>query len=354
MSGKDYYKVLGIPQTATGEDIKKAYRKLARKHHPDLNAGDKKAEERFKEVQGAYDLLSDPDKRTKYDQYGDMWEQAPAAGAGRGPGANPGRAGFGDSPFVNLDMNTGQTGGGFEDLWELFGGRGARKGRPGTGSPGQSAAPPEDIDYSLDISLEDAYRGVTKRISVTVEDICPECEGIGLKRNSRGQFDPNGPVCPKCRGRSRVEATRTGDVAIPAGAWDGLRLKLSGQAGADARGQKGDLYVVLHILPTPRYEREGQNLSFDVTVPYTIAALGGEVNVETLGGQKRQLMVPPGIQTGQKMRLSGQGMSALQDRKAGDAFARVKITVPKDLSDQERSLLEQLAHIRNEPIRAKA
>ncbi len=351
VSGKDYYKILGVPKTATEEDIKKAYRKLARKHHPDLNAGDKKAEERFKDVQGAYDLLSDPAKRSKYDMYGDNWEHVQPGNPGASAGG--GRAGAAGSPFVNLDLNTGQSGG-FEDLWELFGGRGNRRTRPGTGFPGRSAAPPEDVEYSLDVSLEDAYRGVTKRINVTVEDICPECEGIGLKRNSRGQFDANGPVCPKCRSRGRVEASRTGDVAIPAGAWDGLRLKLSGQAGADANGQKGDLYVVLHILPHARFEREGQNLSFDVSVPYTIAALGGEINVETLGGQKRQLLVPAGIQTGQKMRLSGQGMPALQDRKAGDAFARVKITVPRDLSELERGLLEQLAQVRNEPIRPKA
>ncbi len=142
-------------------------------------------------------------------------------------------------------------------------------------------------------------------------------------------------------------------INIPAGAWDGMRSKMAGMGAADARGRRGDLYVQLHVLPNAKFERDGQNLLFDVTVPYTVAALGGEIDVQTLDGQTRQLVVPAGIQTGQKMRLSGKGMPALRDRKTGDAFARVKIAVPRDLTDQERDLLTQLARLRNDPVRSK-
>ena len=225
------------------------------------------------------------------------------------------------------------------------------RSRPAPDVFGRSAAPAEDIEFGLDITLEEAYTGATKTINVTVEDVCPECEGLGQKRNSKGQYDLNGSgVCPKCRGTGRVASPRTGQVKIPAGAWDGMRSTMPGMGPADARGRRGNLYVQLHLLPNPKFERDGQNLLFDVTVPYTVAALGGEINVEMLGGQTRQLVVPPGIQTGQKMRLSGQGMPALRDRKAGDALARVKISVPRSLSDEERDLLLQLARLRNDPV----
>lgn len=339
LSGKDYYKVLGVSKGATEEDIKKAHRKLARKHHPDLNPGNKKAEEQFKEIQEAYDVLSDPEKRAKYDQFGDMWQQAPFGGGGQ-PGGQ-----YAD-PFAGMNMGTGTAGG--INLEDLFGNMFGR----GQSSPfAAHAAAPEDIEFGLEISLEEAFRGVSKRLNLTVEDICPECEGAGQKRNSRGQFDLNGAVCPRCRGRGRIPSQRTLQVNIPAGAWDGMRLRQAGQGPADARGRKTDLYLRLQVQPNPKYDREGQNLLFDVTIPYTVAALGGEVGIDTLSGVRRQLIVPPGIQTGQKLRLSGQGMPALQDRPLGDAFARVKISVPRDLNDQERGLLEQLARLRHDPVR---
>ncbi len=352
MNGKDYYKILGVAKNASDDDIKKAHRKLARKHHPDLNPGNKKAEEQFKEIQEAYDTLSDPEKRAKYDQYGDMWQQYGAPGAQRPPTGGAGGAtagGFGGGvPFGDA------SGGGvnFDDFLErMFGGAGRRGGGTAGFNP-PSAAPAEDIEFSLDITLEEAFRGVAKRINVTVEDVCPECEGAGHKRNNRGQIELHAPVCPRCRGRGRIDSPRSGQVSVPAGAWDGLRMKLAGQGAGDAKGTRGDLYVQLHVLPNAKFERDGQDLAFEALVPYTVAALGGEATVETLDGQKRQLLIPPGIQTGQRMRLSGQGMPALRDRKAGDAYARVKITVPRDLNEQERGLLEQLARLRNEPIRA--
>ena len=359
MSSTDLYKTLGVARTATAEEIKKAHRKLARKFHPDLNPGDKKSEEKFKEVQQAYDVLSDEDKRGKYDQYGDMWEQAQAAGAGgAGFGGFPGGGAGGTRPggFPPDNPNSPKPGPGLDDWFvEMFGSRvGRPKSKPAPDVFGRSAAPAEDIEFGLDLTLEEAYTGVTKTINVTVEDVCPECSGIGQKVNSKGQYDLSGSgVCPRCRGVGRVTSPRTGQVKIPAGAWDGMRSTMPGMGPADARERRGNLYVQLHILPNPKFERDGQNLLFDVNVPYTVAALGGEIQVDMLDGQQRQLVVPAGIQTGQKMRLSAQGMPALRDRKAGDAFARVKISVPRSLTDEERDLLMQLARLRNDPVRSK-
>jgi DnaJ-class molecular chaperone len=345
VNGKDYYKILGVDHKASADDIKKAYRKLARKHHPDLNPGDKKAEEEFKQIQEAYDVLSDPQTRAKYDQFGEAWNQVPF-GAGAG-GFRPGTTapGSGGTAYANFDTGAGIN---FDEFLErMFGGR-----RPSQFGQ-RSAAPAEDIEFALDITLEEAYRGVTKRFNVNVEDTCPECSGLGQRRNSKGQIDLGGPVCSRCRGTGRISAPRSGQVNVPPGAWEGMRSKLAGMGATDANGRRGDLYVQLHLLPHQKFERDGQDLQFDVAVPYTIAALGGEVSVETLDGQKRQLIVPPGIQVGQKLRLSGKGMPALRDRQAGDAFGRVKITVPRELSDRERSLLVELARLRGDTIRAK-
>ena len=340
---KDYYKVLDVPRTATAEEIKKAHRKLARKHHPDLNPGDKKAEEQFKQIQEAYDVLSDEEKRRKFDQFGDAFAGSPfGGGAGTGPQGGPRyRTEEYADPFANVEYETQADFSGFFD--QFFGARNT--------PPKRSAAPTEDVEFKLDVTLEEAYRGAAKRISVTVQDICPECDGTGQKKDNKGRFDLHGTLCPRCHGSGRIPSPRTGQVDIPAGAWDGIRLKLAGQGAAGAKGRRGDLFVVLNILPHPKFEREGQNLQFDVAVPYTIAALGGEVSVETLDGKRRQLVVPPGIQTGQKMRLTGQGMPALRDRTVGDAMARVKITVPKDLNERERALLTELADIRRDSIK---
>lgn len=345
----DHYKTLGVAKTAAAEEIKKAHRKLARKYHPDLNPGDKKAEDKFKEIQEAYDVLSDEEKRGKYDKYGDMWQQVAANAPGFNPGSAQGRA-DGSSPFGGAD--TGTAGVNFQDIFEqMFGGRAGARNNP-TDFFAPSAAPAEDIEFSLDITLDEAFRGTTKRINVTVEDVCPDCSGVGQKRNSKGQFDLNGGgVCTRCNGSGRVPSPRSGQVNVPAGAWDTMRSKLAGMGSADARGRRGDLYVQLHVLPHAKFERTGQDLQFDVTVPYTVAALGGEIAVETLDGQSRKMVVPAGIQTGQKMRLGGQGLPALRDRKAGDAYARVKISVPKVLNEEERALLLQLAHLRNDPVK---
>lgn len=344
MNGKDYYKILSLNRQATAEEIKKAHRKLARKHHPDLNPGDKKSEEQFKLIQEAYDVLSDPEKRSRYDQYGDKWQQVPP-----GAGAAPSGGGFRPQPSAGPTPEVDLGGVDFQDFLDrMFG------GRRGPGDFQQrSAVPEEDIEFSLDITLEEALRGASKRFNVTVEDVCPECGGLGQKRNSKGQIDLNSSVCPRCHGSGRTPSPRTGQISVPAGAWDGMRSRLAGMGAADGRGRRGDLYVQLHLLPHPVFERDGQDLIFDVAVPYTIAGLGGEVTVEMLDKQHRQLVVPVGIQTGQKLRLAGQGLPALRDRRAGDAYARVKVVVPREMTDRERALLEEIAHLRGDSIRTK-
>ncbi|MBC7527343.1 MAG: J domain-containing protein [Chthonomonadaceae bacterium] len=341
---KDYYKTLGVAKDASPEDIKKAHRKLARQLHPDLNPGNKKAEDQFKEVQEAYDVLSDTGKRERLDKYGDpdadpskMWGGGqPSSGSG-GYEGGPG--------FQNVEVDFG----GFDDIFGgIFGGKEA--GRSSARRP-VSNAPAEDVEFGLEISLEDAYRGTDQRIQVTVEDACPDCNGSGQKRDTQGRYDLRGARCLRCHGTGRIASPRNGEVKIPAGAWDGLRLKLNGQGAADPKGKRGDLYVNLRIRKHLRFERDGQDLSFELPVSYTIASLGGEATVTMLDGTARQLMVPPGIQTGQKMRLNGQGMPALRDHTQGDAYAKIKITVPKDPSDRERTLLAELAAIRGETVR---
>ncbi len=342
---KDYYKTLGVDKNASADELKKAYRGLARKYHPDFNPGDKQAEAKFKEVQEAYDVVSDPESRKKYDVLGEAWNQA---GAGYGAGARPGNpppyepVNFNENAYYN-EMSPGFD---VEDLIKnMMGGA-----RPNARNA-RSAAPAEDVEFAVNVSLEEAYRGSSQRINVTVEDVCQECQGAGQRRDNRGRFDLSGSGCIKCSATGRIRSPRSGQVTIPAGAWEGLRLKLSGEGAADARGRRGDLYIVIHILPHQRYEREGQDLSFDVRVPYTIAALGGEITVETIDGIRKQLVVPAGIQSGQKLRLSGQGMPALRDKPIGNAFAEVLITVPRDLAPRERALLEELAQIRSDSIR---
>ena len=353
MSGKDFYKILGVPRTATEEEIKKARLKLARKYHPDLNPGNKDAADKFKEVQNAYEVLSDPEKRVKYDKYGEMYEQFGSAGPGPpGPGgARYETGGFGGAPFETGGGGSGGFGG-FEDfLRTVMDSRpGAAQGPFGQSRPG-SAAPAEDLDFGLDVTLEDAIRGVEKRVTLTVDDVCADCGGSGSARNSKGQFDLNKGVCPKCKGRGRMPASRSLNVKVPPGVWDDYRIALPGQGPSDARGRRGDVFARVQIKKSPKFERDGQKLTFDVAVPFTVAALGGEVPIEMVGGKRSGLLVPPGIQTGQRLRVSGQGMPALDGRPAGDAFARVKITVPKDLNDRERTLLEELARLRNDPVR---
>ena len=335
MPAKDYYKILDVKKDATQDEMKKAHRKLARKYHPDLNPGNKAAEDRFKEIQEAYDILSDDAKRAKYDRYGDA-EGGPQQGG----------------PFHRgQPFNTEETAGGvhfdLDDFFERFTGNRQKQDRRS-----QTQAQPRGVDVDFTVSMEEAFTGVTRRLDLSLEDTCDLCTGTGQKRNSRGHFDLNAGACPKCNGSGSIPGTRQINLTIPPGAWDDMKVRLAGQGISDGHGNKGDLGVTLKVRPSPRFERDGQSLTFELSVPYTVAALGGEIPMLMLSGQTRSIVIPSGVQSGQKMRLGGQGMPALRDRPLGDAFAKIKITVPKDLNDQEKKLLVDLARIRHDSIRS--
>ena len=375
---KDYYKILGVKKEATEKEIKTAYRSLAKKHHPDVNPGSKAAEEKFKEVGEAYEVLSDTEKRTQYDQYGDQWK---AASQGGGPSAGGSSAGFdfgGGTPGFNGSGGMGA--GGMDDfLSSLFGGGQAGGGQTGgfggfsAGRGGQtSRQPTQDLEFPLEISLEDAFKGVTRTLTVNVPETCgrcagagavtsgracPTCGGSGKVKGGRGMFGNTvcpqcsgtgqaTQVCPECRGEGSVTRPRKlSDVKIPAGVGDGQRIRLAGQGAGG-----GDLFLKIKIRPNAKYERTGDDLKTDFPVPSTVAALGGEAGVETLAGRKT-LSIPAGTQSGQSFRLGGQGMPKLKGGGSGDLYARVKITVPKDLSPRERELLLELAKLRDDSVK---
>ena len=376
---KDYYKILGVPKTATDKEIKAAYRKLARQHHPDVNAGDKGSEDKFKDVGEAYDVLGDADKRSKYDQFGDQWKAyGQGAPSGGGGGAYQGDVNFG-----------GFGSGGIDDfLSSLFGGAaggaqggfgGAQGGFGGFSQSPRARAPQrqmrEDVEYPVEISLEEAFAGTTKSFTLSVPDTCGRCggsgavssgkskpcsmcAGTGKVKGNRGLFANN--VCPQCGGTGQevevcpechgdgtvIKKRRLTDIKIPAGVPDGQRIRLAGQ-GANG----GDLYLKVIVRAHAQYERQGNDLYTDFLVPYTVAALGGEAPVQTLGGRK-VLNVPAGTQTGQSFRMGGLGMPDVKNKgTAGALFARAKIGVPKDLSVRERELLTELAKLRKDPVK---
>ena len=377
---KDYYKILGLKKEATEKEIKTAYRTLAKKYHPDVNPSDKSAEEKFKEVGEAYEVLSDTEKRSQYDQYGDQWKAVSQGGSagGRG-GASPYDFGGGASGFPG---SGGMGAGGMDDfLSSLFGGAAGGAQSPGgfggfsAGRDGRvSRQAAQDLEFPLEISLEDAYAGVTRTFTVNVPQTCercggagavtagknkpcPTCGGSGKVKGGRGLFGNNvcpqcsgtgqaTEVCPECRGEGSVMRPRKlSDVKIPAGVADGQRIRLAGQGAGG-----GDLFLKIKIRSNAKYERTGDDLKTDFTVSYTVAALGGEAAVETFAGRKT-LNIPPGTQSGQSFRLGGQGMPKLKGGGQGDLYARVKITVPKDLSPRERDLLLELAKLRDDSVK---
>jgi molecular chaperone DnaJ len=349
---RDLYEVLGVPKSASADEIKKAYRKLARKHHPDSNPGDAEAEERFKELQDAYDVLSDPEKRKQYDQLGPrMFE---GAGAG-GPG------GF------TWTGNVGDLG----DLGDLFGGLFGRTAG-GSGRARQRGQRGADVGVTLTLSFEDSLEGLTTKIPVELETvcsackgsgaepgtqpiICPECRGRGVTSEDEGFFafsrpcprcHGNGTViekpCRVCHGSGRERRTKRYTVKIPAGVKDGtqIRLKGKGEAGYGG-GPSGDVIVTTRVTPSPIFERKGANLVIDVPVTYAEAALGAEVEVPTPNGRV-SLKVPAGSQDGKLLRIRGQGAPKLNGGGKGDLLARIHVDVPTKLSKAEREAIEAL------------
>ncbi|HEX6988314.1 MAG TPA: molecular chaperone DnaJ [Bacillota bacterium] len=364
MAKRDYYEVLGVGRDASAEEIRRAYRRLARRYHPDANPGDAQAAERFKEVKEAYDVLSDAGKRAAYDRFGH---------AGVDPSAHAG-AGGAQGPFGGFDPFQG-----FEDIFETFFGGGQRAGgaarRPRRGA---------DILGSMEISFEDAAFGVERQVEVARTEICdhcggsgaepgsapatcPECGGRGQVRAARatpfGQFvtvttcprcGGAGRVidhpCRECRGRQTVRRRRSITVTIPAGVDDGARIRLAGQGhvGEDG-GPAGDLYIDVRVRPHAVFRREGDDVISQVTVGIAQAALGTSVGVETLDGQET-IRIPAGTQSGDEIRLRGKGIPHLRGRGRGDHRVRVRVEVPRDLSDDEKALLLQLARLRGETV----
>lgn len=332
---QDYYATLGVPRGASESEIRTAYRRLAREHHPDVNPGNREAEERFKDINEAYEVLSDPDKRRRYDEVGEHWReyeqwQRAQEAAGRraepsdfagfaGAGARGGPGGFRYQTVSPEDFEDlfGEDAG-FSDFFETFftpagatggfGGRAAGRGRAGRRAPRPRAG--GDLEYPVEISLADAYRGTTMRLVLETPD-----------------------------GR-----TRTIEVTIPPGVRTGSRVRVAGQGGpGEAGGPPGDLYLVVTVEPDPRFERRGDDLYTEVRAPLTTMLLGGEVRVPTPDGRSLALKVPPGTQDGRLFRLRGQGMPHLgRPDQRGDLHAAVHVQLPERLSTRERELVEEL------------
>jgi len=332
MPGKDYYQILGVSRNATDKEIKQAYRRLARKYHPDVNPGDRSAEARFKEINQAYEILSDPEKRKKYDQLGENWQYAKhfaRAEWQQEPRWSFGRRGvsfdFGDSSFGTGDLDSL-----LDSLFHSFSGRdsGFRATRPERG---------EDMDYPLKITLEEAYRGSSRIIQVQIQTPCLRCGGMGILQSR---------PCPACRGSGRVATPRRLEVKIPPGVKDGSKVRIAGEGGTGyGGGPKGDLYLVISVRPHESFERKNSDLYVEVAVPLITAVLGGEVEVPTLKGKLR-LKIPPESQNGQLFRLAGKGMPHLGDSTRGDLFVKMKVVLPTSLNPREKELFEQLRKIR--------
>jgi len=352
MAKEDYYKTLEVDKSASADDIKKAYRKLAMKYHPDRNQGDAEAEKKFKEINEANDVLSDEEKRAAYDRFGHAaFEQG-------GPGAG------------GFDQGFGHGFSGFADIFdEMFGdafagGRGGRSGR----QSGRGA----DLRYNMEISLAQAYKGNKTNIRVPTSvacgdcngvgskggaapDTCPSCNGAGKMRAQQGFFTiertcpscgGQGKVikepCPNCSGSGRVHQEKTLSVTIPPGVEDGTRIRLSGEGEAGLNGAApGDLYIFISVAPHHIFQRDGANIYCKVPLPFTIASLGGHVEVPTVDGGRARITIPLGTQSGHQFRLKNKGMSILRSKERGDMFVQVNVETPVNLTKRQKELLQE-------------
>lgn len=346
MAKRDYYEVLGISRDADENEIKKAYRKLAMKHHPDRNAGDTKAEEKFKEAKEAYEILSDNSKRAAYDQYGHAGVDTSAAGAGHGQG-------FGDA-FSDI----------FGDIFGMRGGGGRSNVHRGA-----------DLRYNLEITLEQAARGSETKIRIPTMTTCDTCNGSGAKPGTSPKTcstcDGHGQVrmqqgffsiqqtCPKCHGSGkmitspcsschgagRIKQHKTLNVKIPIGVDDGDRIRLSGEGEAGINGgPAGDLYVVIQLSSHPVFQREGNDLHCEIPISFATAALGGEIEVPTLEGHAK-IKISAETQTGKIFRLRGKGIKGVRSHSAGDLLCHVAVETPVNLTARQKELLQELEDI---------
>lgn len=353
---KDYYAVLGVSRNADEKQIKSAYRKLARKHHPDVNANDKTAEAKFKEISEAYGVLGDAERRKLYDQFGSNWEAVQQGG-----GPSGGNIDFGNVDFGNVDFSNNGFGSLFEQFFGASGGHGATGARP-------HGVEPTDIESVVEVTLEELNAGASRTLTYQVADACKSCEGTGYVRlraasacrNCEGTGRVRGmlgmqqacPVCegtgrsslekcPTCAGVGTMRSTKTVTVKIPAGVPGGKKLRVPGQGGLGANGRPGDLYVTIRELPHKQFTRKGDDLETEVTASFATAALGGEVKVPTLGGQLT-MTLPESTQSGQTFRLAKKGMTKMGGEK-GNLLVRVKVAVPKSLTEKQKEIIRQLA-----------
>jgi molecular chaperone DnaJ len=357
MAKRDYYEVLGVDKNASDDEIKRAYRRLAKKYHPDVNPNDKEAEAKFKEVNEAYEVLGDPQKRSKYDQFGHSFNGQNGFGGFEGFGGFGGFEGFGQ--------------GGFGDIFDMFFGDGFGSTKRNTNRPQKGA----DIRYDLEISFKEAAFGVNKEIDITrLEDcprcggngsepghdpkVCPSCNGTGQvqyaqstafgrfvnvktcsKCNGQGKIitDP----CTKCKGKGRVRKRRKINLNIPAGIDNGQAITLRGEGEAGVRGgYPGDLYVYISVKPHKLFERKGQDIYCDIPITFVQASLGGELEVPTLNG-KVKYTIPEGTQSGTVFRLRGKGIPSVRGYGRGDQYVKVNVEVPRKLTEEQKELLKK-------------
>ena len=332
---KDLYSVLGVPRTATEKEIRTAYRKLARQHHPDVNPGDASAEARFREINAAYEVLSDAEKRKKYDKYGDKWEYADQIEEAQRQRAE--RFGGGNGGYQQFEVNDLGDLSDLGDLGSVFGNlfrRGGAGARGGAGTAYRTATRRgADVQQPVEVTLEEAFHGTTRMIEMVATEQCPTCGGSG---------EIAGATCHTCQGAGVVQRPRRIEVKIPAGVANGSKVRIAkeGQPGIGG-GQKGDLLLVVSVRPHPRFERRGDDLYEDVDVQVTTAALGGEAEVPTMTARV-MLKIPPTTQNGKAFKLSGLGMPKLGRDGRGDLYARVRVRMPESLTDEQRKAFEDL------------
>ena len=359
---KDYYRVLGVGENASQKDIKSAYRKLSRQYHPDANPDDAAAEERFKEVSAAYDVVGDPEKRKEYDEVRKLGSMGGMFGGAGGPGG-PGGPGAGGFRFEDV--------GDVSDLLGGLFGRGRRRGGAGAGR-GTGPHRGQDLEAELHLDFEDAVRGLTTTIHLTSDaacstchgsgarpgttpTACPQCQGRGVIDDNQGFFSFSQPCpncggqgyliedpCPTCRGSGVERRPREVKVRLPAGVADGQRIRLKGRGGPGRNGgPPGDLFVTARVGAHRLFGRRGDDLTLTVPVTFPEAALGADVRVPTLDGPSVTLRIPAGTRSGRTLRVKGKGVPGR--KKAGDLLVTVEVTVPQDLSDDERKAVEALA-----------
>lgn len=382
---KDYYATLGVDRKAKPDEIKKAYKHLARKYHPDLNPGSKTAEEKFKDISQAYDVLGDEKKRQVYDQYGFYSDNIPPGGYGPPPGASPpagaGPQGFdfsgfdfSDYPSDDAEDRSGGGGSSFRDIFSQIFSRGGRGEEP-------ESARGSDIEHHMRLGFWDAVRGTQVRFSVGRNEVCgtckgsgegkgspivcPTCGGTGKLSRQAGAMRFSGPCpdchgtgrrkppCPTCGGSGVIKRPENFEVRIPPGVDTGSRVRVphKGNAGVHG-GPQGDLIIVTEVEPHPVFERKGDNIYVKLPVTVSEAALGAKVEVPTIDGPST-IKIPPGTQSGQKLRLRGKGTPSLRSNERGDEFVEVQVMVPPARDERTRELLRELAHLNGEDPRAE-